>query len=77
MVRDAKGINFEPVSPGDGHASFAEFIIRRPGNQGTETGELDRQWRELSPRSECSRLCTPSAHDLLYRTKVRPSCISA
>ncbi len=44
-----KGINMDTVSPGDSNASFAEFVIKRPGNQGTETGELDRQWQELHP----------------------------
>ena len=46
-----RGIEFETVSPGDADASFAEFVITRPGDQGSETAHLNTQWQSLQPGS--------------------------
>lgn len=43
------GVPLKPVSPGDGHAGFAEFIVVRNGNQGTEARVMERQWQSLTP----------------------------
>jgi hypothetical protein len=46
-----KGTELDLTSPGDSDTSFVEYIIRRPGFQGTETELLDRKWQDLRPES--------------------------
>jgi hypothetical protein len=43
------GIPLMPVSTGDSDASFAEYVITRPGNQGSEAAVVEGQWQELCP----------------------------
>jgi hypothetical protein len=46
-----RGIAFDTISPGNADASFTEYILTRPGDQGSETGHLDKQWQALAPQS--------------------------
>lgn len=46
-----RGIEMETISPGNADASFSEFIVVRPGDQGSETALLDKQWQALNPET--------------------------
>ena len=46
-----EGIDLSLTSPGDSNTSFVEYIITRPGNQGSETSFLDSLWQDLRPQT--------------------------
>jgi hypothetical protein len=44
-------IDLNLTSPGDSDTSFVEFIITRPGDQGSENAQIDHLWQDLSPQT--------------------------
>jgi len=76
-----RGVALQTVSSGDSDTSFAEFIVERPGDQGTETLVLERQWQDLKPASRAFQSLYTSggtfvlpdqSHAILYRRNPHP-----
>ena len=75
------GIDMRLVSGGDADASFAEYIVDRPGDQGSETAFIDRQWQDLRPKtraftelfSVCARYPLPDlSQAIVYERNPHP-----
>ena len=75
------GIDMRPVSGGNADRSFAEYIIDRPGDQGTETAFIGQRWQDLRPNtraftslfSVCARYPLPDHSEaIVYERNPHP-----
>jgi len=74
-------IDMRLVSGGDADASFAEYIVDRPGDQGSETAFFDQRWQDLRPQtraftslfSVCARYALPDHREaIVYERNPHP-----